>query len=93
MSLKRFIENPDKSTVELLVSPLLSIMSFMSWQKAQEESFGIVALTHSGTTKEGRLKPSGWGGGSMLCRGGLGHNATGVPSPLWTTVILQKPLY
>lgn len=32
----------------------------------------------------------GWG--SMLCWGGLGHNATGVPSPLWTTVILQKPL-
>lgn len=35
-----------KSTVEpLVLPPLLSIMSFIPWQKAQEESVGIVALT------------------------------------------------
>lgn len=36
-------------------------MSFIPWQKAQEESVGIVALTHSETAREERLKPSGLG--------------------------------
>lgn len=49
-------ENPDKSTVEpLALPPLLSIMSLIPWQKAQEESVGIVALTHSETAREERL--------------------------------------
>lgn len=46
----------------LVLPPLLSIMSFIPWQGAHEESVGIVALTHSGTTREERLKPSGCGG-------------------------------
>lgn len=55
-------ENPDRSTVEpLVLPPLLSIMSLTPWQKAQEESVEIVALTHSEAAREKRLKPSGWG--------------------------------
>lgn len=54
---------PKISVERLVLPPLLSIMSFIPWQGAHEESFRIVALTHSGTTREERLKPSGCGGG------------------------------
>lgn len=54
---------PESSVERLVLPPLLSIMSFIPWQGAHEEPVGIVALTHSGTTREERLKPSGCGGG------------------------------
>lgn len=50
-------------------------MSFIPWQKAQEESVGIVALTHSETAREERLKPSGWG----VERGRTGWEVDAVP--------------
>lgn len=63
---------PKNSSVERLVlPPLLSIMSFIPWQGAHEEAVGIVALTHSGTTREERLKPSGWGGAGRIGGGSV----------------------
>lgn len=53
---------PESSVERLVLPPLLSIMSFIPCQGAHEESVWIVALTHSGTTREERLKPSGCGG-------------------------------
>lgn len=48
-------------------------MSFTPWQRAQEESLGIGALTHSETARGERLKPSGRGGGL----GGVGVGLDG----------------
>lgn len=72
---------PESSVERLVLLLLLSIMSFIPWQGAHEESVKIVALTHSGTTREERLKPSGCGG-----VGWIGGGVSASAREVWDTM-------